>query len=437
MKKIFSTVALVLYLYLPAVTLASDGKQISNDEIMQELRELRTLVVKQQAELDRLKNQKLGDSSELSTRVDALEKKKGFITAGNELIDQITLKGDFRVRYQHDTRDYKITEDLGRDRFRSRFRLGGVWDNKAENWQIGAGLATGVATDPTSTNDTWGETNSFDHSALNLDYAYASHKWNDFSATLGQMKNPYVTTWTMFDPDVRLTGLTLAYGAKEGVFATIGAFGAKVVSTDAATSSEDNVSMMYMGQVGYKNTFSEKGNYTVAVGYHTYDQEFINDSVAGKLGSIDPNTYGLDIADLYGDVSFPAGPVDIKFYGQIWKNFAADGTMSQSQAGNSFPETAGDNDMGWVLGMNGKYAHLHFGYAYAYVEADSYYGILADADFGIERTNKKGHKANIGYDVTKNWAIDINYFNFNRIVDYAAQPVDNMQTCQLDVSYKF
>ncbi len=437
MRKIFSTAAFVFCLYLPATTPASDDKQISNDEIMRELRELRTLVLKQQAELDRLKDQKPGDSSDLSTRVDALEKKKGYVTAGNELIDQITLKGDFRVRYQYDTRDYKTTDDLNRDRFRSRFRLGGVWDNKAENWQIGAGLATGVATDPTGTNDTWGETNSFDHSALNLDYAYAKHKWNDLSVTLGQMTNPYVTTWTMFDPDVRLTGLILAYGVKEGAFATVGAFGAKVVSTDASTSSEDNVSMMYMGQVGYKNTFSEKGKYTVAAGYHAYDQEFIDDSVAGKLGSIDPDTYGLEIADLYGDVSFPAGPVGLKFYGQIWKNFDADGTIGQSQAGSSFPETADDNDMGWVLGMNGKYEHFHFGYAYAYVEADSYYGILADADFGIERTNKKGHKANIGYDVTKNWVIDVNYFNFDRVVDYAAQPVDNMQTYQLDVSYKF
>ncbi len=437
MIKIIPAATLGFCLSLPAATLASDGIQVSNDEIMYELQELRNLVLKQQAEIDMLKGRKTGDSSDLSTRVDALEKKNGYVMVGNELIDQITLKGDFRVRYQHDNRDYKVTDDRSRDRYRSRFRLGGIWDNRAENWQISAGLATGVATDPTSTNDTWGETNSFDHSALNLDYAYVKHKWNDFSATLGQMKNPYVTTWTVFDPDVRLTGLTLAYGEKEGVFGTVGAFGAKVVSTDALTSSEDNVSMMYMGQVGYQNTFSEKGRYTVAVSYHTYDQEFINDSVAGKLGSIDPNTYGLDIADLYGDVSFPAGPVSLKFYGQVWKNFGADGTIGQSQAGSTFPEKAGDNAMGWVLGINGKYEQLHFGYAYAYVEADSYYGFLADADFGIERTNKKGHKANIGYDVTKNWAIDVNYFNFDRVEDYAAQPVDDMQTYQLDVSYKF
>ena len=429
MKKVLATVvALGCCLYLPTAVLAGGGKKAS-DDMSRELQDLRDQLARQQAEIDMLKGQK-GTDPALAGRVEALEKKKGYVMAGNAFIDQVTLKGDFRVRYEY--LDYNFdSEDGNQEHFRNRFRLGGVWQNKAENWIVGAGVATGSATNPTSTNDSWGTTNAFDHSQFNLDYAYAKHTWNDYSMTLGQMENPYVTTWTMYDPDVRFTGLTLAYGAKEGVFATASAYGAQ---ERILYDGDTNTSMLYMGQVGYKNKFSEKGKYTLAAGYQLYDQEFINQN--DQLGDIDSDQYGLSIGDLYGDVTFPAGPMTMKLYGQVWMNFEADGDAGESQAEglNQKPE---DNDMGWVLGLNANIEQFHFGYAYAYVEADSYYGFLSDADFGYDTTNKQGHRANIGYDITKNWAVDFNFFSVERIEDIPGDDFDDKQTYQLDVSYKF
>jgi len=435
MKKVLATaVALGCCLYLPTAVLAGGGKKAS-DDMARELQDLRDQLARQQAEIDMLKGQKAGDPS-LAGRVEALEKKKGYVMAKNEFIDQVTLKGDFRVRYEY--LDYNMKnggQDYDKERFRNRFRLGGIWQNKAENWVVGAGVATGDYNNPTSTNDTWGTEAPFDHSEFNLDYAYAKHTWNDFNMTLGQMESPYVTTWAMYDPDVRFTGLTLAYGAKEGVFATVSAYGAE----EYALASDTNTSMMYWGQVGYKNKFSEKGKYTLAVGYQMYDQEFINND--GYTGNIDENQYGLSIGDLYGDVTFPAGPVTLKLYGQVWMNFDADGAIGRSQAGSTFPETPDDNDMGWVLGLNGNVEQFHFGYAYAYIEADSLYGYLSDADFACTGTNKynndQGHRVNLGYDVTKNWAVDFNFFSVDRIEDFTNDTFDDKQTYQLDVSYKF
>jgi hypothetical protein len=265
--------------------------------------------------------------------------------------------------------------------------------------------------------------------------------------TLGQMENPYVTTWTMFDPDVRFTGLTLAYGAKEGVFAMASAYGVQEYILWDDKYDETNSSMMYMGQVGYKGKFSEKGAYTLAGGYQMYDQEFVNNN--SRLGYIDEEEYGLSIGDLYGDVTFPAGPMTLKLYGQVWMNFDADGGIGDSQAGRKvdgttyyLDEEPDSNDLGWVLGLNGNIEQFHFGYAYAYVEADSLYGFLSDADFGIDGTNKEGHRANIGYDITKNWAVDLNFFWVEDIEDLRdtagnEDPIDDKQTYQLDVSYKF
>lgn len=440
MKKVLATVvALGCCLYLPTAVLAGGGKMAS-DDMARELQDLRDQLARQQAEIDMLKSQKApAVDPTLNTRLEALEKKKGYVMAKNAFIDQVTIKGDFRVRYQYDDRSYNQEDDRTRERFRSRFRLGGVWDNKAENWQVGVGVAGGDWTDPTSTNDTWGETNPYDHSELNLDYAYAKHKWNDYSMTLGQMENPYITTWTMFDPDLRLTGLTLAYGAKEGFFATAGGYGIRtVLFSDKYT---DDSAMAYMGQIGYKNKFSEKGKYTVAAGYQYYDQTFISDGDIYYDTNINPAVYELSIGDLYGDICFPAGPMIMKLYGHAWMNFGADGGVGESQAGQYFPEEPDDNDLGWVLGMNGEIEQFHFRLAYAYVEADSLYGFLTDADFGIDRTNKEGIRANIGYDITKNWAVNFNYFYMERIEELVGEPsgndIDDMSTYQLDVSYKF
>ena len=442
MKKVLSTaVALGFCIYLPGAAMAGGTAGPSNAEILRELQELRSQVVSQQAEIEMLKGAKAGvpaqDVADLKDKVTALEAKKGFAVSGNEFIDGIKLKGDLRVRAESRDKQFKdgMGEDISRERIRPRFRLGGVWDNKQESWQVGAGLATGDDT-PTSTNDTYSDTKPFKTGDIRLDYAYAKHKWNDVSMTIGQSENPYKSSWVLWDTDVRLAGLTMAYGQKEGIFATGGAYAAKLVQ-------DDDTAMLYMGQVGYNGKFSEKGKFTVATGYQTYGKEMINEDAAlGKdalfgFGSVNPNDYELNIGDLYGDISMPAGPVNLKLYGQIWQNFGADGV--HGQAGSKFPGAPDDNNLGWVMGVDTTINDFKLGYAYSRVEADSLFGYLADADFGdgLSKTNKQGHRVQLGYNISKNWSTDFTFFNFERITDYATAKEDQVNLYQFDVNYKF
>lgn len=445
MKKVLSTAfALGLGLSLPVVALAG-GSNVTNDAILRELQELRAQVANQQAEIDMLKGQKATSPEDIEymknkmaaqgEHIEALEAKKGFAVSGNELIDSIKLKGDMRVRYEMRDKDYKEGkgEDITRDRLRTRFRLGGVWDNKEETWQAAAGLATG-GDDPTSTNDTWSETKPFETGDIRLDYAYAKHKWSDFSLSLGQMENPYKSSWVLWDGDVRLAGMTMAYGQKEGIFATGGAYGAKLVE-------DDDTAMLYMGQVGYNGKFSEKGKFTIATGYHAYSSELIDEQNPDfGLGNIDPNAYELSIGDIYGDISMPVGPVKVKLYGQTWVNFGADGLTGQSGSKVPFPELLPeDNDMGWVLGLDGSYNNFKLGYAYSMVEADSLFGYLSDSDFGdgLSKTNKQGHRVQLGYNLTKNWSTDFTYLVYERIEDFPTAKEDQVSILQFDVNYKF
>lgn len=431
MRKVLSAVAaLGVCLTLPAAALAGAG--MSDEQILKELEYLRNKVASQQEHIDALGAMV---DKKVSAKVEEEVKKSGGgkVALANKFIDQLTLKGDLRARYEIRDKDYKEGQgsDISRDRWRTRFRVGGVWDNKAENWQVGAGLASG-SDDPTSTNDTWSEDKPFETGDIRLDYAYAKHKWDDFAFTIGQHVNPYKSSWVLWDGDVRLAGLTAQYGAKQGIFATLGGYSAKLVN-------DDNTATLVAGQAGY-NGKAGAAAYTLAAGYHTYSKSLINEGAAAfLLNNVDEDKYELNIGDLYGKVSFPAGPVKLSLYGQIWQNFGADGNIGQSQAGSSFTQKPEDADMGWVFGADAKYGAFKLGYAYSVVEADSLFGYLSDSDFGdgLSKTNKKGHRVQAGYAITKNWSADVTWLSFERDEDYAAAKEDQVDIYQFDVSYKF
>lgn len=430
-KVLVAAAALGICLTLPAAALAGAG--MSDEQILKELEYLRNKVASQQEHIDALGAMV---DKKVSAKVEEEVKKSGGgkVALANKFIDQLTLKGDLRARYEIRDRDYKDNSgstDVSRDRWRTRFRVGGVWDNKEENWQVGAGLASG-SDDPTSTNDTWSEDKPFETGDIRLDYAYAKHKWDDFAFTIGQHENPYKSSWVFWDGDVRLAGLTAQYGAKQGIFATLGGYSAKLVN-------DDNTATLVAGQAGYNGKAGEV-DYTLAAGYHTYSKSLINEgSATFSLNAVDEDKYELNIGDLYGKVSFPAGPVKLSLYGQLWQNFGADGAIGQSQAGSSFTQKPEDADMGWVFGADAKYGAFKLGYAYSVVEADSLFGYLSDSDFGdgLSKTNKKGHRVQAGYAITKNWSADVTWLSFERDEDYATAKEDQIDIYQLDVSYKF
>ncbi|KAF0189840.1 MAG: hypothetical protein FD168_138 [Desulfobulbaceae bacterium] len=441
MKKVLSTVvALGCCLYLPSAVLAGGGKKVS-DDMSREMSDLRAQLAKQQAEIDMLKGQKSDPT--LATRLDALEKKKGYVMAGNAFIDGVTLTGDLRERFQTKSYNFYNDSDASQDGFSTRFRLGGVWQNKAENWTIGAGIATNIASANRSPEDAWGGVNEFDHSEINLDYAYAKHTFGDYAVILGQSPVPYTWSWIFWDSDLRPQGATVAYGKETGIFAVAGAYGAKVTNIDKGDLVDDvygeNTGLAYIGQVGYKDKFSEKGKYTLAAGYHMVDQAYMNEIARSTS---DLGGYSVEVGDLYGDVSFPVGPVDLKLYGQGWLNFAADSDKGVTQSAiMGLGEDAEGNDMGWSLGLSGKMDQVRFAYSYSVVEADSIYGGYVDiANAVAGTTNVQGHKAGVGYDVTKNWALDFTYYNFENIEDAGVTKlttVEDVQTYQFDVTYKF
>jgi hypothetical protein len=412
MKRFAGVGALVMLLVVPQVVCAADYNQ---EQILREFEVLKQKVQSQQQHIERL--QSVIDAN-MDKKIDAKGEEKMAEGAGskvalaNKFIDQLDIKGDLRVRFER--RD--VEDGTARDRFRTRFRVGGVWKNKTESWEVGAGLATG-GTSGTSTNDTWGDAEVFETGDIRLDYAYAKHKVDDFAFTLGQQKNPFVASWLIWDSDLRPTGFTGQFAHDSGFFATAGAYGLELVDGD-------NTAMMYAGQVGYTNKIGGL-KLTVAAGYQHYD------SVFSSAEAPNPD-YDFQIGDLYARADFALDKIKLSPYAQVWTDFGADGDVSQA-GGTLDPE---DEDLGWVAGIDAKMADFKLGYAYAVVGADSIVEGLKDADFGTGAgdVDVKGHKIAASYNFTKNVSAAVTamfYESDERSIDEEAD------LYQFDINYKF
>ena len=334
----------------------------------------------------------------------------------SKYIDALKIKGDLRLRWEYRDRDRPLENDDSRDRMRTRFRLGGVWVNNNENWKVAAGLATG-GLGSTSTNDTWSENNFFETGDIRLDYAYARHKLNDFTFTAGQQKNPFKTSWLLWDGDVRPAGLTANYDI-DSFFITAGAYD--------VIQFGDDFGILYASQVGSKLSLGDI-KFLLSLAYYGYDSVFEN------LEQPNPN-YEFKIVGLYVSAKIPIDKLKLNIYGQIFNNLGADGNVGQGVlGGNLDPE---NEDTGWVVGLNAKIEKWKCGYAYAQVGADSCVGDLKDADFGsgINDTDIKGHKVNLGYMITDHCSVDMAAFF------YEALELDNQNKAnlyQMDINYKF
>ena len=306
--------------------------------------------------------------------------------------DQLKITGDFRLRYQSESREEDGIES-DRDRFLPRLRLGLVW--KSSEWDVGVGLATG-GEKGTSTNDTWNDNSVFKTDDIRLDYAYAQRRWQDFTVTVGQQKNPYLGTWAIWDSDVRPTGATGQYSHGPW-FATVGAYHVRHYGRD-----EDNA---YLGalQIGAQGTRGKLSGKAALTWYH-YNRATVdaNDTTTQPVQAIDSDEYRFSLASLYAEATYKADAWKGKVFGEFTRNFAADGAVSQvtDMPAGSSPD--GD-DTAWVLGASVNIKAFDFGYSYAHIEADSVYGQVNDATIGsaFGSTDIEGHILTVGYAVTQ------------------------------------
>jgi hypothetical protein len=403
-----------------------------NQQILEKLDNLQRQVMEQQAEINTLKAQ-LAEQSDVSELVraeldSAIEAKglaqvkdMGPIIQLPKQVEGLKIQGDLRLRYERRITDNDAiaANETNQDRFRTRFRIGAIWQT-TDGWEIGAGLATGDNNTATSAQDTWSNGAVFETGNIWLDYAYAKHTWNCYTVIVGQSPNPFKSSFLLWDSDLRPIGVTGQY-QMDGLFAIVGWYDVFDPGAD------EDLAQMIAGQIGYEMDVEGMDMLMAAAYYH------FNDAISNTLGAASDVSY--DVVDLYVKASMPLEDMTLSAYGEVWKNFTGDGNVGDGQLGGTIdPE---GNDLGWVLGIGAEMGKFTVDYAYGRVESDSFPGVLKDADFGatagVNNTNVKGHKLQLGYQLTENMSVNGTMLDLNGI---EGQTQDG-KLYQIDLNYKF
>ena len=433
----------------------------SNADVLRQLQALQQQVQQQQAVIDSLKGQLQGTTpapapsqAELSALVKqevktAMEGKGGpGITLGKG-IDGLRITGDLRLRYEYASVDgdpenpssSRQGDTRAHDRFRHRARLGGIWSNTAENWEVGLGMEYGSGSG-NSANDSWNKSSTWESGDVYLDYAYAKHKFTDdlagLTLTLGQHKNPFLATFALFDGDLRPTGLTLQYD-KCAFFGTAGAYNLRSDSKVSGSEDESTADLL-AAQLGLK--WSKDDHHAkVAAGLYAGDSE--TSEYAFGEGNDD---YAFTIAQLYAEAGTKlGGQVDAKLFGEYLANLGVDDSFTQLSyaPGASFGQAydAGANDAAWCLGTEFGWHRFKASYAYARIEGDSVPKFFADSDFGAGlpdgALNSQGHVISLAYALTKNCELRGTLFLVNPLEEDEGNDAMGVSQTQLDVVYKF
>ncbi len=414
--------------------------------VLVQLEALRRQVVAQQQEIDRLKarlDAKDGvDRQAVERGVDAkpAEKETPRLVLRHG-VDDLRIRGDFFVRYERRTRDTgkAANPEENRDRLRSRLRLGLVWTDLPERWEVGIGLATGTVIGHGCT-DTWSEQEVFETSDIRLDYAYARQEWDHLSLTIGQQINPFHTTQMVWDKDYRPVGFT-AQACVGDAFAILGWYDV-LWGPNLKKDADDADVFLYAAQIGRSWKFGTHTRALAAASAYFLSDSF-RDATPRAADDYDPykysaglytvdEAYHVHLCDLYAQLLTRVGPVDLKFYTQITKNVGAAGANSQ-QGGGIDP---GENDLAWLLGLDAKYRKFKFRCYHTRIEADSVFGPFKFDTFGagagLTDTNIEGEYLGLYYALTPHLSLAAKAM----LLDQIAGDRD-AQLYQLDAVYKF
>ncbi|MCH2176190.1 MAG: putative porin [Lentisphaeria bacterium] len=419
--------------------------------VQEELKLLREQISVQKAAIRQLElrlDKQQSDQNRLLQGSYHQEKEETPIITLNKHINNLTIKGDLRLRYEK-----RDVDEKERDRFRTRLRIGMNWKSDDENFEVGVGIATG-GSEATSTNDTHSSDSPFESGDLRVDYAYAKHTWDSIDFTIGQMKNPFVTSQFLWDSDVRPVGIVVAYNAPdlkkykvEGFFLAAGAFDFAYAPDDDL----DNESVLAAAQLGL-GFEADNLNGIVATSAYIYDND------ASKANTFDDNTepaddidYKYQIIDAIAKTRMKlSGDVELDLFGHIAMNIGTDSgdasIMNDIYTGEAYgiDEDADDNNIAYALGAKFTLEKLYFGAEYRYVEADAVNSWVSGSDFGSgtatglnSTTNIEGIVAKVGYKFNNNVSLQLTAMFYDEIENVTNDDNDDGSLYQFDLKYKF
>lgn len=311
--------------------------------------------------------------------------------------DRISVKGDFRYRYEEIDVQGSNTRDRNRIRARSEMVA-----KLPDNVTVGLGIASG-GDDPVSSNQTLGDGNSTKD--LRLDLAYA--KWLPTEETyieLGKFKNPLFKpqkSGLLWDGDWRPEGMNAGWNS-DHLFATA------LVNWLESDSKDGGDEVTWGVQGGMKFDLGGAG-LTTAIAYYDipvkgstsfYDERFYGNSVVIKNGA-EVYEYDYELLEVSAELVMAIFNMPLTIYGDFVQNQDPD-----------------DYNTGWLAGVTlGKASGAgtwQVGYQYEDLEADAALGLVSDSDFAGGGTDGKGSRLTGAYGINKQWNVGFTWFIDNK-----------------------
>lgn len=348
---------------------------------------------------------------------------KGKIDTLPKWIQNITMKGDIRLRQQS---DWDASKNYERSRQRLRLRTG--FETMAvENLKAGFGIATGgeslsgtsiIDAEPTSTNHTF--SNGFAKSMLMVDFAFLEYTplpW--LKVTGGKMKagtQVWHTTDLLWDTDINPDGIAITASQKFGSTDLFLTAGWLIFNELNSTSNNPDA---YIVQPGVKVRVNDNIDVKAAAAFE-------NLNVNGK------NT------GYYGTPSFdyiclnPSAEISVKGFVFPYLSLFTD------MVSNSDSKPTSDKN-GSAYGIkfgSPKISELgtwQFKYMQRSLESNSWLNKLGDADAYGGAVNSSGYEAAVDCGLTKAASLSIDYYSMDKITGASAPK----SLLQFDVVYKF
>ncbi|MCD4652513.1 putative porin [bacterium] len=342
-------------------------------------------------------------------------------TSGASWTDNISIKGDFRYRFEFIDQENK-DESRYRNRIRARLYLSGKVHDKLN---VTIGLATG-SNDPVSTNQSLD--GSFSTKNLGLDLAFFD--WQPIKPLKifgGKMKNPFFKpgkTSLIWDGDLRPEGLALELKTDSE---SLNFFTNAAYFWVEERSSEDDT--MLMGLQAGIDIQPTKGNLRFKLGcsYFSYSE------LKGYNAIYDDDSFGNSMDD-EGNYLFDYNLFEVFFdMGIKFKKLKLG--LVADYVNNTDPD---DNNTAYLIGINlgkivGKYK-WKIGYNYRDVESDSVFGTFSDSDFIGGGTGGNGHILQAAISLSKKISVSTTCLINSIDTDDTELNYDRFQ---FDIKYKF
>jgi hypothetical protein len=400
----------------------------TTDEVIAEMKATIASLTQRLAELEKANRETASVAEQgrqaatvASQQVAEVKDKVAATGATSSWVDRISVKGDFRYRYQNDDNETSVDE-RNRQRIRARPVIVASLPGSV---QVGLGLASG-SDDPVSANQTLGGGGS--SKDIKLDLAYFDWKATDAVHVVGGKADNRLYRpgdhGLMWDSDWRPEGMQLTFDN--------GQFFGTALGTWLESDSNLDPEFAWGLQAGVRQAVGGV-NLMGGLGYYDIDaagSACFFDPTDCFGNSVSPGTtylYDFQIVEAFAEASFDVAGLPTALFVDYVNNGDADRFDTGYAAGVRF-------------GKAKKTGSWELGYAYQDLEADAVLGLLTESDFAGGGTDSKGSVLRTAYALTDQTRVKLTYFMVERQdsngVENGGVPFD-LDTLQLDVEFKY